>query len=403
MGRYYAQHDGEHAEVAEALREQYLPRFAGDELPGTPTGMAVAIADKLDTIAGIYATGQKPTGTRDPFGLRRAALGLLRISIERGLDLDLQQLIVQALGSLPFKAPEAAATEVYDYIIERLRAYYVEGGAGITVTPEMFDAVLATRPASALDFDARCGTRAIPAIARRREPGGGDKRIANILRSDRAGRRDVRFLTLIDPAEQILAEQVVAIAREVEPKFAAAITHRRSSSWPRCARQPTISSTRSWSWPTTRGCARTVLRSSTACVGCSCGLRTCHDCRADTKNSPAGERARMQWIRSLVLPACVPDDGLLRRDRAHLRAAAAYARAALRDPARLGKVCTWMAGAVCNLRYTIEGQENLPSQPFISLWKHSSAWETMAQMFVVPPASWLLKREVIWIPIVAGP
>ena len=69
-------------------------------------------------------------------------------------------------------------------------------------------------------------------------------------------------------------------------------------------------------------------------------------------------------------------------------------------PRAWGKVCTWMAGAVCNLRYTIEGQENLPSQPFISLWKHSSAWETMAQMFVVPPASWLLKREVIWIPIV---
>jgi glycyl-tRNA synthetase beta chain len=88
MGRYYAQHDGEADEVAAALNEQYLPRFAGDDLPVTRTGMAVAIADKLDTIAGIYATGQKPTGTRDPFGLRRAALGLLRTSIERGLDLE---------------------------------------------------------------------------------------------------------------------------------------------------------------------------------------------------------------------------------------------------------------------------------------------------------------------------
>jgi glycyl-tRNA synthetase beta chain len=105
MGRYYAQLDGEHAEVCEALREQYLPRFAGDELPATRTGMALAIADKLDTIAGIYATGQKPTGTRDPFGLRRAALGLLRTSIERRLDLDLQALIGQALAALPFAAP----------------------------------------------------------------------------------------------------------------------------------------------------------------------------------------------------------------------------------------------------------------------------------------------------------
>ena len=99
MGRYYATHDGEPGEVAEALREQYLPRFAGDELPATRTGMALSIADKIDTIAGIFATGQKPSGTRDPFGLRRAALGLLRTSIERGLDLDLQHLLGLAVGN----------------------------------------------------------------------------------------------------------------------------------------------------------------------------------------------------------------------------------------------------------------------------------------------------------------
>jgi glycyl-tRNA synthetase beta chain len=223
MGRYYAQHDGEHAEVAEALREQYLPRFAGDELPATRTGMAVAIADKLDTISGIYATGQKPTGTRDPFGLRRAALGLLRISIERGLDLDLQQLIVQALASLPFRAPDAAQVEVYDYIIERLRAYYVEGGAGVTVTPEMFDAVLATRPASPLDFDARL--RALVRFLQLPDAASlaaANKRIANILRKTNEAVGDaVDAGLLIDPAEQVLAEQVTAIARDVEPRFAA--------------------------------------------------------------------------------------------------------------------------------------------------------------------------------------
>jgi glycyl-tRNA synthetase beta chain len=223
MGRYYALNDGEHAEVCEALREQYLPRFAGDELPATKTGMAVAIADKLDTIAGIYATGQKPTGTRDPFGLRRAALGLLRTSIERKLDLDLQSLIAQALAALPFAAPENCARDVYDYVIERLRAYYVEGDAGFTVTTEMFDAVLATRPTSPLDFDARL--RALVEFLRLPEAqalAAANKRIANILRkaTEPVGDR-VDVDRLVDPAEQILGEQVEAIARQIEPKFAA--------------------------------------------------------------------------------------------------------------------------------------------------------------------------------------
>ncbi|HET7204050.1 MAG TPA: glycine--tRNA ligase subunit beta [Steroidobacteraceae bacterium] len=238
MGRYYAQHDGEDAEVAEALREQYLPRFAGDALPATRSGMAVSIADKLDTIAGIYATGQKPSGTRDPFGLRRAALGLLRTSIERGLDLDLQQLLARAVAAARSDMEAVAAAqgkglapvdlgrlrdEVYDYVIERLRAYYVEGGAGIAVTSEMFDAVLATRPASPLDFDARL--RALVQFLQLPDAASlasANKRIANILRkTDEPVGDTVDPQRLIDPAEQILAEQVVAIARLVEPRFAA--------------------------------------------------------------------------------------------------------------------------------------------------------------------------------------
>jgi glycyl-tRNA synthetase beta chain len=210
MGRYYALNDGEHAEIGEALREQYLPRFAGDELPATRTGMAVA-------------TGQKPTGTRDPFGLRRAALGLLRTSIERKLDLDLQSLIAQALAALPFAAPENCARDVYDYVIERLRAYYVEGDAGFTVTTEMFDAVLATRPASPLDFDARL--RALVEFLRLPEAealAAANKRIANILRKATEPVGDhIDANRLVDPAEQILGEQVEAISRQVEPKFAA--------------------------------------------------------------------------------------------------------------------------------------------------------------------------------------
>ena len=222
MGRYYAQHDGEPGEVCEAIREQYLPRFAGDALPDTRTGMALAIADKLDTIAGIFAIGQRPTGTRDPFGLRRAALGLLRISIERGLDLDLNALIGQSLAAMPFAVPEACAREVYDYVVERLRAYYLEGGAGSGVTTEMFDAVLATQPASPLDFDARLRALA-EFLALPDAPGlaAANKRIANILR--KAGDRPVAAIDvalLTDPAEQILGEQVLAVARKVEPMFA---------------------------------------------------------------------------------------------------------------------------------------------------------------------------------------
>jgi len=223
MGRHYALHDGEPGEVCEAIREQYLPRFAGDALPETRTGMALAAADKLDTIAGIFAIGQRPSGTRDPFGLRRAALGLLRISIERGLDLDLRALIGKSLAAMPFAVPEPCAHEVYDYIVERLRAYFPEGGTEGGVTTEMFDAVLATQPASPLDFDARLRALA-EFLALPDAPGlaAANKRIANILR--KAGDPPVAAIDpelLTDPAEQVLCEQVLAVGRKVEPMFAA--------------------------------------------------------------------------------------------------------------------------------------------------------------------------------------
>jgi glycyl-tRNA synthetase beta chain len=223
MGRYYARLDGEAAEVCAAQSEQYLPRFAGDELPVTKTGMALAIADRLDTITGIFATGQKPTGTRDPFGLRRAALGLLRIAVERKLDLDLPKLIEQALAALPFAAPEPTAREVYEYVFERLRAYYLDGEAGFAITTEMFDAVLATSPASPLDFDLRL--RALAEFLRLPDAqslAAANKRIANILRKATEPVSDhVDEALLLDPAERVLGEQVAAMAKQVEPKFAA--------------------------------------------------------------------------------------------------------------------------------------------------------------------------------------
>ena len=205
MGSYYARADGETPEVAAAIREHYLPRAAGDALPATRSGVAVAIADKLDTLAGIFAIGERPTGNKDPFGLRRAALGVQRILIEKELELDLKRLIDLAVAGVRadidrLRAQGGAATPpkahvgadvvagwIYDFLMERLRAYYLERASAapgrVAVTPEMFDAVLAARPASPLDFDARL--KALSAFLDLPESASltaANKRIANILR-----------------------------------------------------------------------------------------------------------------------------------------------------------------------------------------------------------------------------
>jgi glycyl-tRNA synthetase beta chain len=241
MGRYYARHDGEPEEVAAALAEQYLPRFAGDVLPATGAGLALATADKLDTVVGIFAIGQKPTGTKDPYGLRRAALGVLRILIETGIALDLRELIRSAhesvtadvtrlstkgtstleKGTLTFSGAEKVSVpfspdEIYGYMMERLRAWYLEAGGGVTT--EMFDAVLDTRPASPLDFDQRL--RALAGFLRLPDAAGltaANKRIANILR--KAGeqpspRVDPGLLT--DPSERQLAGEIESLRQDVE-------------------------------------------------------------------------------------------------------------------------------------------------------------------------------------------
>ena len=219
MGTYYALADGETPEVAVAIREHYLPRGAGDELPETHPGLAVAIADKLDTLASIFAVGEKPTGTKDPLGLRRAAIGVLRILIETGLDLDLRRFVKRAVelarvdierlaaekaaASKPAegagKAPavfsaEKVSAEIYDYIMERLRAYYLEGGGtrntlgAANMTTEMFDAVLASAPVSPLDFDVRLkALRAFLELPEATSLTAANKRIANILKKSAGG------------------------------------------------------------------------------------------------------------------------------------------------------------------------------------------------------------------------
>lgn len=228
MGDYYAQHDGEPAAVAQAIGEHYLPRFAGDVLPTSPLGITLAIADKLDTITGIFAIDQKPTGTRDPYGVRRAALGVVRIIIEKRLELDLRALIHRAaelLGErLAGNAPpvEALSEQVYDYIMERLRAYYLDGAGGISITTEMFDAVLSNRPSSPLDFDARL--KALGQFLKldaAQSLAAANKRIANILRkADRATTSAVRPELLQADAERRLHAALEQLRQQIEPLLA---------------------------------------------------------------------------------------------------------------------------------------------------------------------------------------
>ena len=218
MGQYYAANDGEHEDVAKALNEQYMPRFAGDDLPSTLTGCAVAIADRIDSLVGLFGINQPPSGTRDPFGLRRASLGVLRIIIERELPLDLQTLCEWAEENFTVLTEQNTASTVVDYMLERFRAHYDEQG----ISAEVYLAVHARRPTRPLDFDRR--VKAVEAFRQLPEAqalAGANKRVSNILTKqggDRIG-ETVDNSLLQDPAEQTLAEQVEAQADKVMPLF----------------------------------------------------------------------------------------------------------------------------------------------------------------------------------------
>jgi glycyl-tRNA synthetase beta chain len=220
MGRYYATADGEPVEVAAAIDEHYLPRGAGGSLPGTGAGIAVALADKLDTLAGIFVIGQKPSGTKDPFGLRRAAIGIVRILVEKKLDLDLRALTTRAVQLQPVSNPVIDG-ELWDYILERLRAYFLDGanaGAVAGVTTEMFDAVRASGPVSPLDFGARLTALVkflgIPEAA---SLTAANKRISNILKkAEGGGAGTVDVALLNEPAEKSLHEGLAGIVAEMD-------------------------------------------------------------------------------------------------------------------------------------------------------------------------------------------
>ncbi|MHA6604066.1 glycine--tRNA ligase subunit beta [Photobacterium damselae] len=219
MGMHYARHDGEAEEVALALNEQYMPRFAGDELPSTGVSAAVAMADKLDTLVGIFGIGQAPKGS-DPFALRRAALGVLRIIVEKGYNLDLVELVAKAHELYGDKlSNDNVESDVIEFMLGRFRAWYQDEGFSVDV----IQAVLALHPTKPADFDQR-----VKAVSHFRELDAAEslaaanKRVGNIL-AKFDGELPAQWdnALLVEDAEKTLAADIAAMQATLEPAFAA--------------------------------------------------------------------------------------------------------------------------------------------------------------------------------------
>ena len=218
MGKRYAQVAGEADDVASALDEQYMPRGASDETASTETGQVLSISDKIDTLVGIFAVGQKPTGEKDPYALRRASLGVLRTIIERGLDLDLKQLISTSASLIKDKVDASKVEQdVFDYIIDRLRAYYLDRG----IMADVFDAVSAMSPSRPLDFDKRIkAVTAFRGLAEAESLAAANKRVGNILKkSADANNAEVDESLFVEDAEKKLYEVLSGLRETVEPLF----------------------------------------------------------------------------------------------------------------------------------------------------------------------------------------
>ena len=218
MGMHYARHDGEDEEVAVALNEQYMPRFAGDELPKSLVASAVALADKFDTLTGIFGIGQAPKGSADPFALRRAALGALRIIVEKNLPLDLEDLVKKSTALFGDKLTnQNVVTDVVDFMLGRFRAWYQDEGIAVDV----IQAVLARRPTRPADFDAR--VRAVShfrTLDSAEALAAANKRVSNILAKADAAIGEINLTACVEPAEKALAEAVLALRTEVQPLIA---------------------------------------------------------------------------------------------------------------------------------------------------------------------------------------
>ena len=218
MGMHYARHDGEDEEVAVALNEQYMPRFAGDKLPKSLVASAVALADKFDTLTGIFGIGQAPKGSADPFALRRAALGALRIIVEKNLPLDLEDLVKKSAALFGDKLTNKnVVADVVDFMLGRFRAWYQDEGIAVDV----IQAVLARRPTRPADFDAR--VRAVShfrTLDSAEALAAANKRVSNILAKADAAIGEINLTACVEPAEKALAEAVLALHTEVQPLIA---------------------------------------------------------------------------------------------------------------------------------------------------------------------------------------
>ena len=218
MGMHYARADGEDEEVAVALNEQYMPRFAGDELPTSLVACAVALADKFDTLTGIFGIGQAPKGSADPFALRRAALGALRIIVEKNLPLDLVETLGKSAALFGEKLTNPnVINDVVDFMLGRFRAWYQDEGFGVDV----IQAVLARRPTRPADFDAR--VRAVAhfrTLDAAQSLAAANKRVANILAKAEGEIGAIDASLCVEPAEQILAQAVLALQGETQTLIA---------------------------------------------------------------------------------------------------------------------------------------------------------------------------------------
>ncbi|MDG2249222.1 MAG: glycine--tRNA ligase subunit beta [Gammaproteobacteria bacterium] len=219
MGAYYARNDGEPIEVCEALHEQYLPRFAGDKLPESTTGAILAIADKLDTMVGLFGIGQPPTGSKDPFALRRSAIGILRILVERELDLNIMKAIsasIAAHGDTSFQVDTAEL--VFNFLLERFRAWYQESG----ISSGVFQSVFVIKPQRPLDFYHRI--QAVNSFNKLSEAvalSAANKRVSNLLSKQEivSEPRNCNVDLLVEPSEKVLHEAIQDKMLEVGPLF----------------------------------------------------------------------------------------------------------------------------------------------------------------------------------------
>lgn len=219
-GYYYAINDGENEEVAQAMHEQYLPKFAGDKLPQTITGTIVALADRIDTLSGIFGIGQKPTGSKDPFALRRASLGALRLLVEKDLDLDLRELLHFATNNHGSNVVniEATVDATFAYMVERFRAWYEEE----EIAAEIFLAVQAKDLSRPLDINKRVqAVHAFGLLPEAQALAAANKRVSNILsKSSDVAQDSVNPSLLQESAEKSLAAAVTAKSEEVAPLYA---------------------------------------------------------------------------------------------------------------------------------------------------------------------------------------